>query len=422
MSVETVLGRLAEIRPGLHEIYRDLHAHPELSTHEQRTATVIAERLSASGIEVSTGVGGHGVVGVLRNGAGPTVLLRADVDALPVTEQTGLPYASTATSVDGDGNQVGVMHACGHDVHVTCLLGAMDLLANARSGWAGTVVAAFQPAEEEGTGALAMIADGFVERFPRPDVVLGQHVGPMPAGMVGGHPGPAFAALDSLVVRVFGRGGHGSRPESTVDPIVIAAAIILRLQTVVSREVAPGDIAVVTVGSVHAGTRDNIIPDEAVLEISIRSYTAPVRARVNAAVRRIIAAEALASGAAREPEVTVMPDMPLLLNDPATTARTTAAFRNWFGTDRVVDPGLITGSEDFGVFGDTIGVPYCYWILGGTDPATYLAAVEADRVDQDIPSNHSPFFAPVIEPTVSTGVSALVVATLAEMASLPTIE
>ncbi|HEX4221194.1 MAG TPA: amidohydrolase [Pseudonocardiaceae bacterium] len=412
MSVEGVLGRLAEIKPGLHDLYRDLHAHPELSNHERRTAEVIATRLKDIGVEVNTGVGGHGVVGVVRNGEGPTVLLRADFDALPVTERTGLPYASTESGIDEDGNAVGVMHACGHDMHVTCLLGALDLLAGDRSGWAGTVVAAFQPAEEMGTGALAMIEAGFFDRFPRPDVVLGQHVGPMPAGMLGAHPGPAFAALDSLVVRVFGRGGHGSRPETTVDPIVIAAAIIMRLQTVVAREVAPSDVAVVTVGSVHAGTRDNIIPDEAVLEISIRSYTEPVRARVVAAVRRIIAAEAAASGATREPEITVMPGMPLLRNDYATTTRATTAFHNWFGTDRLLDPGAVTGSEDFGIFGDTIGVPYCYWILGGTEPATYLAAVEADRVDEDIPSNHSPFFAPVIEPTVSTGISALVVAAL----------
>jgi hippurate hydrolase len=365
------------------------------------------------GIKVTEGVGGTGVVGVLSNGDGPTVLLRADFDALPVTEQTGLPYASTATGIDADGSTVGVMHACGHDLHVSCLLGALDLLAGARTDWTGTVVAVFQPAEETGVGAAAMVDDGFFDRFPRPDVVLGQHVAPMAAGILGGHAGPAFAALDSLVVRVFGRGGHGSRPETTVDPIVLAAAIILRLQTVVSREVAASDMSVITVGSVHAGTRDNIIPDEAVLEVSIRSYTEPVRARVLNAVRRVIRGEAMASGADREPEITVMPGMPLLRNDPTTTARANAAFRQWFGADRVLDPGAVTGSEDFGVFGDTIGVPYCYWLLGGTEPSAYLAAVEADRVDDDIPSNHSPFFAPVIEPTVGTGVSALVVATLA---------
>lgn len=198
-----------------------------------------------------------------------------------------------------------------------------------------------------------------------------------------------------------------------MDPIVLAAAIILRLQTVVSREIAATDMAVVTVGSVHAGSKDNIIPDEAVLQVSTRSYTESVRTRVLDAIRRIVKAEALASGAEREPEIAMLPGSPVLHNDPATTARTTAAFHNWFGTDRVLDPGAITGSEDFGIFGDTIGVPYCYWIFGGTDPATYLAAVEADRVAQDIPSNHSPFFAPVVEPTVSTGVSALTVAALA---------
>ena len=413
MSIDGVLTRLAELKPGLHDLYRDLHAHPELSGEEHRTAEVVARGLTALGLAVTEGVGGTGVVGVLRNGDGPTVLLRADFDALPVTEQTGLPYASTKTAIVADGSTVGVMHACGHDMHVTCLLGAVDLLAGARSEWSGTVVAVFQPAEETGVGAAAMVEDGFFDRFPRPDIVLGQHVGPMPSAMVGGHSGPAFAALDSLVVRVFGRGGHGSRPETTVDPIVLASAIVLRLQTVVSREVAASDLAVITVGSIHAGTRDNIIPDEAVLEISIRSYTETVRTKVNDAVRRVIRGEALASGVEREPEITVMPGMPLLRNDPTATARANAAFQAWFGPDRVVDPGAITGSEDFGVFGDTIGVPYCYWILGGTEPATYLVAVEADRVDEDIPSNHSPFFAPVIEPTMSTGVSALVVATLA---------
>lgn len=416
MSVEGVLGRLAEIKPGLHDLYRELHAHPELSGQEHRTAAMIALRLRGLGAEATEGVGGTGVVGVLRNGDGPTVLLRADTDALPVTEQTGLPYASTATGIDADGGTVGVMHACGHDLHVSCLLGALDLLAGARTDWSGTVVAAFQPAEETGLGAAAMVEDGFFDRFPRPDIVLGQHVAPIPAGMLGGHPGPAFSALDSFVVRVFGRGGHGSRPETTVDPIVLAAAIILRLQTVVSREVAASDMAVVTVGSVHAGTRDNIIPDEAVLEVSIRSYTEPVRARVLDAVRRVIRGEALASGVHREPEITVVPGMPLLRNDPTATARANAAFRQWFGADRVLDPGAVTGSEDFGVFGDMIGVPYCYWLLGGTEPAGYLAAVEADRVDEDIPSNHSPLFAPVIEPTIGTGVSALVVAALSWLA------
>jgi hippurate hydrolase len=412
MSVDGVLARLAEIRPGLHEIYRDLHAHPELSDQERRTAGVIAKRLAALGIEVTTDVGGYGVVGVVRNGDGPTVLLRADFDGLPVTEQTGLPYASKETGLDAEGNAVGVMHACGHDMHVTCLLGALDLLSGERFGWAGTVVAVFQPAEEIGTGALAMIADGFFERFPRPEVVLGQHLGPTPAGMLGAHPGPAFAATDAMSVRIFGRGGHGSRPESTVDPIVLAAAIVLRLQTVVAREIAATDMGVVTVGSIHGGAKDNIIPDEAVLQISTRSYTEAVRGKLLDAVHRIVKAEALASGAEREPEITMLPGSPVLTNDAATTARVTAAFQDWFGTDRVLDPGAITGSEDFGIFGDTIGAPYCYWIFGGTEPATYLAAVEADRVDVDIPSNHSPFFAPVIEPTVSTGVSALVVSAL----------
>ncbi|HEX3785632.1 MAG TPA: amidohydrolase [Pseudonocardiaceae bacterium] len=413
MSVEVVMGRFAQLRDDLHELYRDLHAHPELSFAETRTATVVAQRLRAIGAEVTTEVGKTGVVGVLRNGEGPTVLLRADFDALPVAEQTGLPYASTETALDPDGNTVPVMHACGHDMHVACLLGALDLLAGETSAWAGTVLAVFQPAEELGTGALAMIADGLFERFPRPSVSLGQHVGSMPAGMLGAHPGPAFAATDAMRVRLFGRGGHGSRPESTVDPIVLAAAVVLRLQTVVSREIAGSDMAVVTVGSIHAGSKDNIIPDEAVLDINVRSYTEAVRTRVLAAIERIVKGEAIASGAQREPEITVLETSPVLVNDPAATAHTTEAMRARFGDDRVIDPGAITGSEDFGIFGSTIGIPGCYWIFGGIEPGTYLAAMEAGRIDEDIPSNHSPFFAPVIEPTLSTGVTALVTAALA---------
>ena len=410
--VRAVLTGLAGIGPDLADLYRDLHAHPELGFAEVRTAAEVARRLTALGADVTSGVGGTGVVGVLRNGSGPTVLLRADMDALPVAEQTGLPYASTERTVDREGNDVPVMHACGHDMHVTCLLGALDLLAGARNTWKGTVLAVFQPAEEVGSGAEAMLADGLYDRFGHPDVVLGQHVVPMPAGMAGAHAGPAFAAADSLRVRLFGKGGHGSRPECAVDPVVMAAATVLRLQTVVSREISGADTAVVTVGSMHAGAAFNIIPDEAELCVNVRSYRPNVRDRVLAAVHRIIRAEAEASGAEREPEITVVDSFPVLVNDPAATEHTMAALRMALGDDFVVDPGAVTGSEDVGAFATAAGVPGCYWLFGGVEPAAFMAAEQKGTRDVDIPSNHSPFFAPLLTESIDTGVTAMVGAAL----------
>ncbi|MBB5868443.1 hippurate hydrolase [Allocatelliglobosispora scoriae] len=358
----------------LHELYRDLHEHPELSFAETRTAAIAARELHRIGFEVTEGVGRTGVVGVLRNGAGPTVLLRADFDALPVAERTGLPYASRARGIDPDGNDIPVMHACGHDVHLTCLLGALEVLASDRDTWRGTILAVCQPAEELGAGAQAMIDDGLFERFGRPDIVLGQHVAPAPAGMLGIHPGPAFAATDSLRVVLHRRGGHGSRPETTVDPVVMAAYAVTRLQTVVSREVAGGETAVVTVGSLVSGTKDNIIPDDAVLQINVRTYTPAVRDRVLTGIRRILE----------------------------------AAFADHFGAGRILSPGPVTGSEDCGLFATAAGVPCCYWLFGGLDPALFADGIEAGMARA--PANHSPLFAPVVEPTISVGVEAMVIA------------
>ncbi|WP_405016639.1 amidohydrolase [Kitasatospora sp. NBC_00070] len=394
-------------------LYRELHANPELSGAEHRTAAEVARRVAGLGYRVTTGVGGTGVVGVLRNGPGPTVLLRADLDGLPVREETGLPYASTATGVDPDGREVPVMHACGHDLHVSCLVGALGVLARSPDAWSGTVLAVFQPAEETGTGAQAMVDDSLFERFGRPDVVLGQHVVPYPAGMVGLHAGPAFAATDSLRIRMFGKGAHGSRPETGIDPVVMAAATVLRLQTVVSREIAATETAVVTVGSLHAGSKDNVIPAEAELTVNVRSYTPAVRAAALAGIERIVRAEAAASGATREPEFTPLDSFPVLVNDRAAVDRARAALVARLGERSVVDPGPVTGSEDVGAFGAAAGVPTCYWLLGGTDPAEYARAEAAGRVAQDIPSNHSPHYAPVIEPTLGTGVTALVTVALA---------
>jgi len=394
----------------LEAIYTDLHRHPELSYQEHRTASILADALRGLGLDVTEGIGRTGVVGVLTNGDGPVVLLRADMDALPVAEETGLEYASTEHGTDPDGHDVPVMHACGHDVHVTCLLGAAEALAGLRSEWSGTVVALFQPAEELGSGANEMIADGLYDRVPKPDIVLGQHVAPAPAGVVGVHAGPAFAATDDVMITLHGKGGHGSRPESTIDPVVMAAATVMRLQGIVSREVAGGETAVVTVGTMHAGTKVNIIPPDATLGINIRTYDTEVRDRVVSAIGRIANAEAAASGALQAPDIELSDSFPVLHNDEAATERVLGAFRSAFGPERVIDPGRVTGSEDVGALATAAGVPIVYWLLGGLDPQLFTKALANGTTDADIPSNHSPFFAPLIHPTLEVGVQALVVA------------
>jgi amidohydrolase len=400
---------LVELSDELAEFYRDLHQHPELSLQEHRTASRVAAGLRSVGVEVTEGVGGTGVVGVLRNGAGPVVLLRADFDALPVEEKTGLPYASTARAVDGDGHEVPVMHACGHDMHATCLLGAVTLLGQTTGEWSGTVVAVFQPAEELARGAQDMVDDGLFERFPRPHVVLAQHVGPVPAGMIAHGSGPIMSAMDGASVVLHGRGGHGSSPEATVDPVLMAAHVVIRLQSIVSREVAPSETAVVTVGRLQAGTKDNIIPDTAELGISIRTYTPQTRTLVRAAIERIVNAEAAAAGAPKAPEVQWLHATPVLVSDPDATARTVAAFSAAFGEDRLLPITQVNASEDVGVLGEAAGVPTVFWFWGGIDVESTLAAMR-DGLLAGVPTNHSPEFAPVIEPTLSTGVQALVVA------------
>jgi amidohydrolase len=392
------------------ELYRDLHAHPELAFQEQRTAGIVAGRLRDLGYETTTGVGVTGVVAVLRNGQGPVALLRADMDALPVLEQTGLPYASTARGRLAGGEEVPLMHACGHDVHVSCLLGAAAALAADRSSWRGTLLLVFQPAEEAGAGAQAMIDDDLFGRFGRPEVVLGQHVAPLPAGLLGLQPGPAFAGADSMRVVMRGRGGHGSRPEVTVDPVVMAAATVLRLQGIVSREVAATDTAVVTVGALRAGTKENIIPDEAELLLSIRTFSPAVRDKVIAAVERVVRAEASASGAPADPEITLNVSFPAVINDRAACARTRDAFTALFGPDAVIEPGPVTGSEDVGLLAQAAGAPCAFWLLGGADPAAFAGCHSVEEIAARVatlPSNHSPLFAPVIDPTLGVGVAAL---------------
>jgi hippurate hydrolase len=390
----------------LADLYRDLHQHPELGFAETRTAGVAARELRAAGFEVTEGVGGTGVVGVLRNGDGPTALLRADMDALPVKEKTGLPYASTVVVDDTP-----VAHACGHDVHVTCLIGAARALSADRTAWSGTVLAVCQPAEEIGGGATAMVADGLFERFGRPDVVLGQHVAPIPAGVLGLRAGPAFAAADSLRITLHGRGGHGSRPEAAVDPVVMAAQVVTRLQTITSREIAATDTVVVTVGAIHAGTVANIIPDDAELLLSIRTYDPKVRERTLAAVARIVHAEATAAGAPKPPEITAETGFPAAVNDPEAAERTRQALAT--AVPIVVDPGPVTGSEDVGVLATESGAPLVYWLLGGADPAEFDGATSIDDIRARVaalPANHSPLFAPVIDPTLGLGTAALTAA------------
>ncbi|MFD9669307.1 M20 family metallopeptidase [Rhodococcus sp. NPDC059968] len=409
---EAVLTGLAGIRGWQEELYRDLHQHPELSHQEHRTAGIVAERLRAAGFSVHERIGGTGVVGVLNNGDGPAVLLRADMDALPIREATGLPYASTATVADAAGNEVPVMHACGHDVHVACLLGAAQLFADAAEHWSGTVVTVFQPAEEVGDGARTMIDDGLGELVPKFDVALAQHVLPAPAGVVGTHSGPVLSAADSMRITVHGRGGHGSMPQATVDPVVLAAMIVIRLQTVISRETAPGEAAVLTVGHISAGTKSNVIADHAVLELNVRTYGDATRTAILDAIRRIVVAECQASGSPKDPEFELFDRFPPTVNDPDTTERVAAAFAAHFG-DRSRAMPLQTASEDFSDIPSALGVPYTYWGFGGIDPDIYRTAEEAGRVSEDVPVNHSASFAPVIQPTLDTGTEALVVAALA---------
>ncbi|WP_208619719.1 amidohydrolase [Mycobacterium scrofulaceum] len=410
-----MLAGLRDARGWQEDFYRNLHRHPELSHREHDTAIAVAERLGGCGYHVHEGVGGTGVVGILRNGDGPAVLLRADMDALPVREATGLPYASTATSTDADGNDVPVMHACGHDVHVTCLLGAAALLAGARAQWTGTVIALFQPAEEVGDGARGMVDDGLARLVGPVDVALAQHVLPLPAGRVGVRPGPVLATADSMRITVHGRGGHASAPQATVDPVVLAAMIVIRLQTVVSREVAPTDPAVLTVGRIEAGTKSNIIGDRAVLDLNLRAYSEQTRTRILDAIRRIVTAECRASGAPADPEFELFDHYPATVNDPTATERVRAAFDDYFG-DRSCELPLQPASEDFSDLPAALDAPYCYWGIGGVDPDTYRKAERAGRVGEDIPVNHSPTFAPVIQPTIDTGTQALTVAALAWLA------
>jgi amidohydrolase len=389
--------------PDARALYLDIHQNPELSSHETQTAAKLAGRLRDLGYAVTDNVGGTGVVAILKNGAGPVVMLRTELDALPVEEKTGLPYASKVRAKDDSGRDVGVMHACGHDVHMAALFGTAAILARTKDTWHGTLILVGQPAEETITGAKRMIEDGLLTRFPKPDLAVALHVGnSLPAGKVGLGPGYRFSNADSLRITIYGKGGHGSQPNSTIDPVVIAARTVVSLQTIVSREVKPGEVAVVTVGYIQAGTKNNIIPDQAELGITVRTYKPEVRKQVLAAVERVTRAEANAGGAVREPRIEHPEATDAVYNDPALATRLEGVLVSSLGKDNVVaeEPGM--ASEDFSYF-TAQGIPSFYFSLGGADPKKYA---EAKAAGTSLPSNHSPLFAPDVGSALRTGITA----------------
>jgi hippurate hydrolase len=393
--------------PELQPLYEDLHANPELSFQETATAAKMAERLKGLGFEVTTGVARTGVVGILRNGAGPTVMLRTELDALPVEEKTGLPYASKATAKNPAGETVSVMHACGHDVHMTAWIGAATTLAHDRKSWHGTLMMVAQPAEEVGGGASGMLADGLFTRFPKPDVALAIHDSDaLPAGTVGIKAGPLMASADSVDIVVYGKGGHGARPNNTIDPIVIAAKIVLSLQTLVSRENNPFDPAVVTVGSFHSGTKHNIIPDQARMQLTVRAYKPEVRERLLRGIERIAKAECEAGNAPKPPDVTVSDGTPVTINDTALAKQVEAALRKALGEKRVREAVPITAAEDFSRYGE-VGVPILMMWVGAMNPESLE---RSQRDGTMLPGLHSSLFAPDAEATIMTGVEVLVAA------------
>jgi hippurate hydrolase len=404
------LAGLDEIYPKLDALYLDLHRNPELSMKEDRTAARLATELKALGYQVTTGVGGTGVVGVLRNGNGPTVLLRTELDALPIEEKTGLPYASTVKAVDLNGKTQPVMHACGHDIHMAGWTGAAALLARHKDLWHGTVVMIGQPGEEVVQGARAMIADGLFKRFPRPDFAIAVHdTSDEPAGKVLIVPGFGMASVDSVDVTIFGRSGHGAKPHTTVDPVVIAARTVLALQTLISREKDPLEPGVITVGSIHGGTKHNIIPEDVKLQITVRTYSPAVRKLLLEGIARIAKAEAASANAPREPEVKFSEAQDSTYNDPVLAHRIEAALARKLGKANVVEGKPEMVAEDFGEFGKAAGAPSVLIRVGAVEPSKHAAAIAAGT---PLPSLHSAGFAPDRERTIRTTSSVLVLATL----------
>jgi amidohydrolase len=398
-----VSKEVQSVYPDAYSLYLDLHQNPELSGHETQTATKLAARLRSLGYDVTEHVGGTGIVALLRNGIGPTIMLRTELDALPVEEKTGLPYASKVHAKDDAGRDVAVMHACGHDLHMAALVGTAEIMAHSKDTWHGTLMLIGQPAEETIGGAEGMIRDGLFTRFPKPDVAVALHVhNKRPAGMIGITPGIMCTDADSIRITIFGKGGHGSAPHTTVDPIVIGARTILALQTIVSREVKPGEMAVVTVGYIRAGTKNNIIPDEAEMGLTVRTFKAEVRKQILAAITRIAKAEAAAADAPREPVIDRYEATDSVYNHPALAERLRAPLEAALGKENVVSEEPLTGSEDFSVFVEQ-GIPGSYFSLGGADPEKFAQAKAAGTL---LPSNHSSLFAPDVDPALRTGIAA----------------
>ena len=391
------------VYPGARELYFDLHRNPELSSHETQTAAKLVSRLRSLGYDVTEHVGGTGIVALLKNGPGPAVMLRTELDALPVEEKTGLAYASKVHTKDDSGRDVAVMHACGHDLHMASLIATATIMAHSKDTWHGTLMLIGQPAEETLSGAKRMIEDGFLTRFPKPDVAVTLHVfNLLPAGKVGVGSGYRFSNSDALRITIYGKGGHGAYPHNTIDPVVIAARTVLSLQTIVSREVKPGEVAVVTVGYIQAGTRNNIIPDEAELGLTVRSYKPEVRQQLLAAVARIAKAEADAAGATRAPQIDHFEFTDAVYNNPALAQRLSGVLESALGTDNVISIEPETGSEDFSYF-IAQGIPSFYFRLGGANAQKYA---QAKATGEMLPSNHSSLFAPDLDPALHTGIAA----------------
>ena len=407
--VNTAAGDLAPYE----NLYKHFHAHPELSLQEKTTSETITAHLSQLGAyELHTNIGGYGLTGVLKNGPGKTILLRADMDALPVKELTGLPYASSVTMRDADGNEKPVMHACGHDIHITCLLAAAELMASTRDAWSGTLIVLFQPNEERGAGAQAMVDDGLYSKIPIPDYVFGQHFMRLRAGSIGSRPGTIMAAADSFKITLYGRGGHGSMPHQTVDPVLLAAHVVIRFQSIVSREVDPSELAVLTVGSMKAGQTENIIADRAEIGIDFRTVNLETRQRILSAIQRIAEAECIASGSPKPPVITPTRRFPPTDNDNDVTSQLAASFDGHFKEDFNGDTTRSNVSEDFSILGTSQGRPCSFWFVGGIDPELWDKAQKNEDLMKEIPGNHSALFAPVIQPTMKAGVDALCIAAL----------
>jgi hippurate hydrolase len=401
----SVASEVAAVYAQTEALYKELHQHPELSGQETWTANRIASELKQLGYEVTTGVGGTGVVAILKNGAGPTIMLRTELDALPVTEATGLSFASTVRTKSETGAETGVMHACGHDVHMSSAVATARIMAATKSRWKGTLMIVGQPAEETGAGAKAMLADGFLSRFPKATAAIAIHDDArLPAGQIAYHAGPLLSNADAVTITVYGRGGHGARPETTVDPVVIAARLVLSLQTIVSRENSPFDPAVITVGAIHGGTKNNVIPDEVQLLLTVRSFTPEVRTHLLSAIERIAKAEAAAANAPRAPKIDQFRTATALVNDASLTQRVSAALLMELGGDRVKEGQPEMVSEDFSEF-QLSGVPTLMLRVGAVEQAKYDA-----RSTVPLPSLHSSTFAPDREPTIKSTIAAEVVA------------